>query len=248
MLRKRLITVLTFNNGVLFRTRNFIPDYRYTLNFVDAWSVDEVVLLDITRPGQGDRKNFYEVVEEFASKCFVPLSAGGWVKTIDEVQTLLRRGADKVIINTEAFRQPEFITEIAKLYGSQCAVVSIDAKLKTDGTYEVYIEQGRVSTGRDPASWAKEAQAAGAGEIIITSIDRDGMLEGYDTTLGKMVSETVAIPVLISGGAGNWQHFVDGFNDGRASAVCTTNIYHFPESSIKSAKLYLKQAGIDVRV
>ncbi|MBI4135774.1 imidazole glycerol phosphate synthase subunit HisF [Candidatus Uhrbacteria bacterium] len=247
MLKKRLITVLTFNNGVLFRTRNFIPDYRYTLNFVDAWSVDEVVLLDITRPGEGERKSFYNVVEQFAEKCFVPLAAGGLVRSIDEVQTLLRHGADKVIVNTEGFRRPYFITEIAKLYGSQCAVVSIDAKLKTDSTYEVYIEQGRVPTGRDPVSWAREAQAAGAGEILITSIDRDGMLEGYDNALNRIVSEAVDIPVLVCGGAGNWQNFVDGFQEGGASAVCTANIYHFTEASIKSAKQYLMNAGIDIR-
>jgi len=248
MLKKRLITVLTFNNGVLFRTRNFIPDYRYTLNFVDAWSVDEVVLLDITRPGEGDRKNFYEVVEQFASKCFVPLAAGGWIKTIEDVYALLRFGADKVIVNTEAFKRPAFITEIANAYGSQCAVVSIDAKTKENGRYEVYVEQGKIPTGRNPVSWAQQAQAAGAGEILITSIDRDGMLEGYDNPLNKTVSKALNIPVLVCGGAGNWQHFVAGFNESGASGVCTTNIYHFTEPSIKSAKQYLKTDGIDVRI
>lgn len=248
MLRKRLITVLTFNNGVLFRTRNFIPDYRYTLNFVDAWSVDEVVLLDITRPGEGERKNFYDTVNLFAEKCFVPLAAGGWVRTLEEVTTLLRMGADKVIVNTEAFRRPEFITGIAKAYGAQCAVVSIDAKTKSDGSYEVYVDRGRQPTGRDPVSWARQAQEAGAGEILITSIDRDGMLEGYDNVLNKMVSQAVDIPVLVCGGAGNWQNFVDGFQKGGASTACTTNIYHFTEPSIKSAKQYLKNAGVDVRI
>ena len=248
MLKKRLITVLAFNNGVLFRTRNFIPDYRYTLNFVDAWSADEVVLFDITRPGEGERNNFYNVVEQFASKCFVPLAAGGWIKTIEDVHTLLRFGADKVIVNTEAFKHPTFITEIANAYGSQCVVVSIDAKAKGDGDYEVYIEQGKPPTGQAPAWWAKEAQEACAGEILITSIDRDGMLEGYDNELNRRISEAVDIPVLVCGGAGNWQNFVDGFEQGGASAVCTTNIYHFTEPSIKSAKQYLKNAGVDARV
>ncbi|MDO8435681.1 MAG: imidazole glycerol phosphate synthase cyclase subunit [bacterium] len=248
MLKRRLITVLTFNNGVLFRTKQFVPDYRYTLNFTDAWSVDEVALLDITRPHEGERERFYEAVELFADRCFVPLAVGGGIHTIEEVAALLRMGADKVIVNTEAFRRPSFIGEIAQLYGSQCAVVSIDAKAKDDGAYEVFVEQGRVPTGRDPASWALEAARAGAGEILITSIEKDGSLEGYDNTLNKLVCDAVAVPVLVCGGAGNWQHFADGFKEGGASAVCTTNIYHFTEPSIKSAKEYLKNAGIDVRV
>jgi len=248
MLRKRLITVLTFNNGVLFRTRNFIPDYRYTLSFVDAWSVDEVVLLDITRPGEGVREHFYETVQRFASTCFVPLSAGGGIRTIEDVNNLLRMGADKVILNSEALRRPELITQIAKAYGSQCAVVSIDAKMMSPGVYEVMIDQGRTVTGQDPAQWARQAQEFGAGEILITSIDRDGMLEGYDNTLNALVSQAVDIPVLACGGAGSWQHFVDGFQVGSASGVCTTNIYHFTESSIKSAKQFLKNAGVTVRM
>ena len=248
MLRKRFITVLTFNDGVLFRTKDFTPDYRYTHNFIDAWSVDEVVALDVTRPGQGDRKNFYKMVQTLASKCFVPLAAGGWVRTIDDFKKLLRMGADKITINTEAVNRPEFITEAAKLFGAQCVVVSIDAKKFGPGKYEVYTEQGTKPTGLDPAKWAKKAEKMGAGEIMITSIDKDGSLEGYDNELNKMVSEAVDIPVLVCGGAGKWQDFVDGFKKGKASAVCTTCIYHFTDTSIKSVKNYLKNAGIEVRV
>jgi len=248
MLRKRLITVLTFNDGVLFRTKDFIPDYRYTLNFVDAWSVDEIVILDVTRPNQGKRENFYNVVRQFARKCFVPLAVGGGVRTLNDFKTLLGLGADKIIINTEAVKRPEFITEGAKSFGAQCVVVSIDAKKKDDGCYEVFTDFGRRSTGLSPDEWAKKAQEFGAGEIMINSIDKDGSLEGYDLELAKIVSNAVDIPVLICGGAGLWQHFVDGFNKGKASAVCTTNIYHFTESSIKSAKIYLKNNQIDVRI
>src|SRR3989344_3812988 len=142
MLRKRLITVLTFNDGVLFRTKDFIPDYRYTLNFVDAWSVDEIVILDVTRPNQGKRENFYNVVRQFARKCFVPLAVGGGVRTLNDFKTLLGLGADKIIINTEAVKRPEFITEGAKSFGAQCVVVSIDAKKKDDGCYEVFTDFG----------------------------------------------------------------------------------------------------------
>ena len=248
MLRKRLITVLTFNNGVLFRTRNFLPDYRYTLNFVDSWSVDEIVVLDITRPGMGERNNLYKVVKEFVDNCFVPIAAGGGVQSIEDFKTLLRIGADKVVINTQAVRNPEIITRAAKLYGVQCVVVSIDAKKTANGSYEVFTEFGSTPTGKDVSAWAKEVQSRGAGEIMITSIDKDGSLEGYDNELSKIVSEAVDIPVLVCGGAGKWQDFVDGFEKGRASAVCTTNIYHFTETSINSAKVFLKNAGIDVRL
>lgn len=248
MLRKRLITVLTFNDGVLFRTKKFHPDYRYTLNFVDAWSVDEIVVLDITRPGEGRRENFYSVVTEFADRCFVPLAAGGGVKTIEDFKTLLRLGADKVIINSEAVARPELITESAKLFGSQCVVVSIDAKSTGRGHYEVFTSYGTYPTGMDPVSWAKEVQERGAGEIMLTSIDKDGSLEGYDNELNRIVSEAVEIPVLVCGGAGKWQDFVEGFKQGGASAVCTANIYHFTETSIKSAKLFIKNNKIDVRI
>ncbi len=247
MVRKRLITVLTFNNGILFRTRSFIPDYRYTLNFVDAWSVDEVVLLDITRPGEGDRENFYEIVRIFARNCFVPLATGGSVKTLDDFRMLLGIGADKVIVNTHAFEKPDFISQAAKLYGTQCVVVSIDAKKNHDNQYEVFTHFGSKATGVNPAEWAQKAQKFGAGEIFIQSIDNDGTLEGYNNELNKLVANAVNIPVLVCGGAGKWQDFVDGFKIGNASAVCTTNIYHFTEPSIKSAKSYIQNTNIHIR-
>lgn len=248
MVRNRLITVLTFNNGVLFRTKDFIPDYRYTLNFVDAWSIDEIVVLDVTRPNEGDRRNFYRAVSRFARNCFVPLAAGGAVRTLDDFRVLLGIGADKVVVNTEAVRRPAFITEAAETFGAQCVVVSIDARKNGNGHYEVCTSFGREPTGLEPAAWAKRAQDLGAGEIMITSIDRDGALEGYDNDLNRRVSEAVQIPVLACGGAGKWQDFVDGFVQGGASAVCTANIYHFTEKSIRSAKTFLKDADINVRM
>lgn len=246
MLRNRLVTVLTLNDGVLFRTKEFVPDYRYTLNFVDLWSVDELVVLDVTRPGQGDRAHFYDAVSMLAANCFVPLAVGGGVRTLDDARTLLSVGADKVVINSGAFERRELIADVATAYGAQCAVVSIDARLQ--GAYQVFSHFGTRPTGYDPAAWAWEAERLGAGEIMITSIDKDGSLEGYDNVLNRIVSEAVTVPVLVCGGAGNWQHFVDGFRAGGASAVCTTNIYHFTETSIKSAKRFLDRAGIAVRL
>jgi imidazole glycerol-phosphate synthase subunit HisF len=248
VLRNRLITVLTLNDGVLFRTKQFRPDLRYTMNFVDAWSIDEIVALDVTRPGEGDRAAFYEVVSELATKCFVPLACGGGVRSLEDATTLLRMGADKIVVNTGAIERPELITEIAEAYGAQCVVVSIDAWKHGDGSYEVYTAFGQHPTGLLPEEWARRAEELGAGEIFLTSIEKDGSLEGYDNELNARVTAAVGVPVLISGGAGKWQDFVDGFRSGGASAVCTTNIYHFTESSIRSAKQFLDRASIPVRL
>jgi imidazole glycerol-phosphate synthase subunit HisF len=247
LLRHRLITVLTLNDGVLFRTKHFEPDYRYTSNFVDAWSVDEIIALDITRPGTGDRRHFYDRIEELATKCFVPLACGGQIRSIDEVRRLLRAGADKVVLNSSAFDTPELVSEAAALFGAQCVVVSIDARCRAGGWYEVFTRFGTTATGEEAAAWARRAQTLGAGEIMITAIEKDGSLQGYDNELNRRVSEAVTIPVLVCGGAGNWQHFCDGIAIGRASAVCTTNIYHFTETSIKSAKRDMQERGILVR-
>lgn len=247
MLRKRLITILTFNDGVLFRTKLFEPDYRYTLNFVDAWSVDEIVILDVTRPDQGDKRNFFDVVRRFAETCFVPLTVGGGIRDLDDVKKFLDLGADKVVLNTGAVRRPEFIGEVARAYGSQCVVLSIDARRDGAGGYEVCSEYGSSPTGLTPEQWAERIEAEGAGEILVTAIERDGSLQGYDIDLCRRITEAVRIPVLISGGAGNWRHFIDGFKTGGASAVCTTNIYHFTETSIRSAKKALADADIPVR-
>jgi cyclase len=248
MLRNRLITVLTLNDGVLFRTKQFTPDYRYTINFVDLWSIDELVALDVTRPGEGERANFFSVVSQLASNCFVPLAVGGGVRTLDDARQLLDVGADKVVVNSGALETPDLIDAIARSHGAQCAVVAMDVMRHPDGRYEVWSTFGSRPTGRDPAAWAREAEARGAGEILVTSIEKDGSLEGYDNELNSLVASAVSVPVLAAGGAGQWQHFVDAFRVAGVSAVCTTNIYHFTENSIRSAKRYLDRAGIPVRL
>jgi cyclase len=250
VLRSRLVTILTFNEGVLFRTKLFEPDYRYTANFVDAWSVDEIIVLDITRPKPGetlpDRAPFFKVVKQFARGCSVPLSAGGGLRTLQDVEQFLAVGADKVVINTGALEKPELISQIARAYGTQCVVLSIDAKEVGNG-YEVYSKFGHHPAGVSPEAWGKRGAELGAGEILITSIDRDGSLAGYDLELCRRMTGAVSVPVLIAGGAGNWQHLVDGVAKGGAAAVCTSNIYHFTETSIKSAKTFMGKAGIPVR-
>lgn len=247
MLRRRVITVLTFVDGVLFRTKLFDPDYRYTLSFVDTWSIDEIVVLDISRSPEEGRGRFAEVVRNIAQSCFVPLAVGGGVRSVDQVKRYLDLGADKVVVNTGAVENPSLISDIAAAYGNQCCVVSIDAKMHNDRKYEVFTHFGTQPTGMTPAEWAGRATERGAGEILVNSIDRDGSLSGYDIDLCRSVTAATSVPVLICGGAGNWKHFLEGLTSGGADAVCTNNIYHFTEVSIQSAKTFLARNGIPVR-
>jgi cyclase len=188
------------------------------------------------------------MLDTLARRCFVPLACGGQIRSVDDVKQLLRLGADKVVVNTGAVERPELITDAAALFGAQCVVVSIDAQQTASGGYEVFTHFGTRPTGLEPAAWARRAEALGAGEILITSIARDGSLEGYDNTLNRAVADAVTVPVLVAGGAGNWSHFADGFRLGGASAVCTTNIYHFTEASIRSAKRHLDGLGFPMRM
>lgn len=240
MLKKRLIAALTFNDGVLFRTKLFRPDYRYTMNFVDLWSIDEVVALDVTRPGEGERANFEAAIEKLAENAFVPLTVGGGIRSLDDIKRLFDLGADKFAVNTAALERPEFITEIAYKCGSQAITVSIDVK---DG--RVFSHCGTRDTGWHAEAWAREVEQRGAGEILLTAMDRDGSLQGYDLALVKRVVDAVRIPVVALGGCGNWKHAADVLKI--ADGACTQNIYHFTEASIRGAKSYLKQAGVPVR-
>ncbi len=245
MVRHRLIIVLTFVEGILFRTRLFNPDYRYTANFIDTWSVDEIVMLDISRDKK-DKENFRKTINKFAKECFVPLSVGGGIRKIEDAKFYLDEGADRVVVNTGAIKKNELVTDLAKKYGSQCVIASIDVRKKKND-YEVFINNGQLNTKKKIKEWALELEKLGAGEILLNSIDLDGSLLGYDLKLCKMVSSVVNIPVLICGGGGNWSHFCEAIKNGGADAVCTTNIYHFSEKSIKSAKKFMSESKILVR-
>jgi cyclase len=177
----------------------------------------------------------------------VPLAAGGGIRTIEDVRRFMALGADKVTINTQALARPEFITEIAEQYGTQSVVVSIDALRTENGDYEVLSEFATKPSGLNPVDWARKCEQLGAGEILVTSVEKDGSIEGYDLELCRMVADCVRIPVLICGGAGTWSHFEKAFVETKVSAVCTANIYHFTETSIKSAKTHLNKAAINVR-
>jgi len=247
MLAKRVITTLTFNEGVLFRTKLFEPDYRYTSNFVDTWSVDEIIILDISRAYNTNiKKKFLNLVKKFSENCFVPLTVGGKIKNLKNVSDLMMIGADKVSLNTSAINNPKLITEVSESYGAQAVVVSIDVK-KNGKDYEVFSHNGSRPTGLNPEKWAKKCEELGAGEILITSIDRDGFLNGFDLELCKKIKSSVRLPVLVLGGCGSWQHMADAFNKTDIDAVCTQNIFHFTEESIKSSKLFLDSKNIYVR-
>lgn len=251
MLKRRLIASLLARHGriiqsVEFNHTNVIGNAITAVDFFNTWAVDEIVILDISRE-KDFRHQFYKIVEELSERCFVPLSVGGWVTEAEDVRTLLKLGADKVIINTQAYRQDNFVEEVSYIFGSQCIVVSIDVKINSAGNYEVFVDRGREPTGMDPLNWALEVEKRGAGEIYLTSIDRDGTRKGYDNKLTKMISDAVDIPVIASGGVGSWHHFVDGINCGNADAVSAANIFHFTEHSTKKAKEFMHQAGVEVR-
>ena len=239
MLCKRLVLVLTFNDGVLFRTKLFTPDYRYSHRFVDSWLVDEMVLLDVTRGGS--RPAFFRAAEGIINECFVPMTLGGGIRSIDDVGEFFDAGADKITVNTGALERPSLISDIAERYGNQAVVLSIDVKGK-----ETFSHYGSKPTGLTAVEWAREGVERGAGEILLTSIERDGSLQGYDLETLQAITDAVNVPVMVLGGAGNWQHFVDGADAG-ADAVCTQIIHHFTKNSIAAAKRFMADKGVRVR-
>lgn len=250
MLKKRLIACLLWRNGILVQSKNFkhtnaVGNAYTAIDFFNTWAIDEIVLLDVTRD-PNDREKFHRDLRELSRRCFVPLAVGGWITTLDEIRTLLTEGADKVVINTAGVNDHGLIRDGSRRFGAQCIVLSIDAKKKASGGYEVIVDRGRKGTGLDPVTWAKQAEELGAGEIFLTSIDEDGSKRGYDTELIRSVAAAVQIPVIASGGVGEWKHFGDALDAG-ASAISAANIFHYFEQSTKKAKNYLFEKGVDVR-
>ena len=246
MLKKRIIITLTFLNGVLFRTKKFKPDYRYTKNFIDLWSIDELILIDISK--KKFSKNFLDLIAFFSKNCFVPISVGGGIATIENADIFFKNGADKIVLGSNSINKKDLIEQISKKYGNQSIIQSVDCKkMLKDNTYVVMGSSGTENLLQNPIEFSIKALARGVGEIMINNIDNDGSLMGYDLDLIKLVSKKINCPILALGGAGNWQHILDLLSKTDISAACTQNIFHFTEESILSAKKFLKDNNIKVR-
>jgi cyclase len=251
MLTKRIIPCLDVNGGRVVKGINFV-------NLVDAGDpveaaaayneagADELVFLDITASSD-DRETIVETVRRTAERVFIPLTVGGGVRGVEDFRKLLQAGADKISVNSSALKRPELITEAADFFGSQCVVVAIDAKRGANG-WDVYINGGRVKTEREAVAWAREAERLGAGEILLTSMDRDGTKAGYDIPLTRAVSDAVNIPVIASGGAGSPEHFMEALEDGGADAALAASLFHYGELEIAGLKKYLKGRGAAMRI
>ena len=251
MVKNRLIASLLIKNGVIVQSINFkhpnvIGNAITAVDFFNTWTIDEIIILDIS-PTWENGDEFVKIIERLSQRCFVPLTVGGWLRSVEDIKRILETGADKVTINSAAIKRPEFITAAAQTFGSQCIVVSIDVRKNADGSYQVFSYRGKVPTDLILPDWAQHAEKRGAGEIYLTSIDRDGSRKGYDLDLIKLVSEAVSIPVIAFGGVWIWQHFVDGVRIGGADAVAAANIFHFTEHSTKRAKMFMRESGLNVR-
>ena len=251
MLKVRIIPCLDVKDGRSVKGVQFVDlrdagDPVEQARAYDAAGADELTFLDITASHE-NRDTIFDVVARTAEQCFMPLTVGGGVRTLSDIRRLLLAGADKVSINSGAVTRPEFVREAAQKYGDQCIVVSIDARQTAPGKWEVFTHGGRKGTGMDAIEWAKRMTGHGAGEILLTSMDRDGTKSGFDLELTRAVSDAVTVPVIASGGVGTLDHLVEGVKQGGASAVLAASIFHFGEFTIAQAKEHLARAGVAVR-
>ena len=251
MYTKRIIPCLDVKDGRVVKGTSFVNlrdagDPVECAKIYDKEGADELVLLDIT--ASSDARNIIvDIVRAVADSVFIPFTVGGGIRTVDDFTAILRAGADKVSVNSAAIKDPNIIDQAAYKFGSQCVVTAIDAKRRDGGGWDVFIHGGRINTGIDAVKWAVEAEKRGAGEILLTSMDCDGVKNGYDLELTRAVSESVGIPVIASGGAGKLEHFYDAFTEGKADAVLAASLFHFGEISIPELKEYLSGKNIPVR-
>jgi len=251
MLKARIIPCLDVKDGRTVKGVNFVDlidagDPVEQAKFYDSQGADELTFLDITASHE-NRDTIFDVVNRTAEQCFMPLTVGGGIRQVEDIRKMLLAGADKVSINTAAVHRPEFVGEAAEKFGAQCIVVAIDAKSTGPGKWEIFTHGGREPTGIDAVEWAKRMADLGAGEILLTSMDRDGTRSGFDIELTRTLAEAVSVPVIASGGVGTLDHLVEGIRDGHASAVLAASIFHFGEYSIPEAKAHMAAAGVAIR-
>lgn len=252
MLQKRIIPCLDVADGRVVKGTNFVNlrdagDPVELAAFYDREGADELVFLDIKASVEG-RKTTLDMVHRTAAKVFIPYTVGGGISTLEDIRATLAAGADKVSLNTAAVNNPDLIAEAAAKFGSQCIVVAIDARRTGPSTWEVYTQGGRTPAGIDAVEWAQRVEKLGAGEILLTSMDRDGTKDGYDLPLTRAIARAVNIPVIASGGVGTLQHIADGLTEGEADAALAASIFHYGEHSIRETKEFLRSAGIEVRI
>lgn len=252
MLAKRIIPCLDVHNGRVVKGINFVNlrdagDPVELAAYYDKEGADELVFLDISASAEG-RNTMVEVVKNTAREVFIPFAVGGGIRSLDDIRNMLKAGADKISINSAAIKDSSLVSEGAHRFGSQCIVVAIDARLKAPDQWEVYINGGRTPTGIDALEWARKVEKLGAGEILLTSMDKDGTKDGYDIPLTKTISELVSIPVIASGGAGKLEHLYDAVEKGKADAVLCASIFHYREYTVRQAKQYLADKGVSVRI
>ena len=252
MFTKRIIPCLDVKDGRVVKGVNFVDlkdagDPVEIAAAYDKAGADEVVFLDITASSD-HRNTVVDMVRQVAANVFIPFTVGGGIRTVEDFRVLLREGADKISINSSAINRPELISEAADKFGSQCVVVAMDAKKRADGSgWNVYKNGGRIDVGLDAIAWAKRAEALGAGEILLTSMDCDGTKAGYDIALARQIAEAVSIPVIASGGAGTKEHFYDALTEGKADAALAASLFHYKELEIQEVKDYLADRGVPVR-
>lgn len=252
MLKNRVVAVILVRNGqvvqsVKFKHTNIIHyDPVHAIESFNRWAIDEIILLNVSRDSS-TKDAFVETVNRLSKDCFVPMTAGGWISDLAYAQTLLANGADKVVVNTAAYTNPELISRLATKFGRQCVVVSIDAKPSPPGEPLVAIDRGRKAGRMTAVAWARKAAQKGAGELFVNSLDHDGNRKGYDLALIKQISTRVSIPVIAMGGVFHWQDLADGIQLAKADAVAAANIFHYTEQSTKKAKHYLIEAGLNIR-
>lgn len=253
MFTKRIIPCLDVKNGRVVKGVNFVnlKDAGDPVEIAAAYDkegADELVFLDITASSDA-RNTVVDMVSQVAKQVFIPFTVGGGIRTVEDFKVLLRAGADKISVNSAAIQRPELIQEAANKFGSQCVVVAIDAKRRADGSgWNIYKNGGRIDTGMDAVEWAKKVCDLGAGEILLTSMDCDGMKKGYDLELTRIIAENVSVPVIASGGAGTLEHFREALTEGKADAVLAASLFHYKELEIKQVKEYLRDKHISVRL